>query len=125
MKLTERLSRSPYFGKNTDNKFLDLLLNLVFAQKINKGEFLVKAGEVCDRLIYIQTGLVRIFRTTEEKEITTWFVKEGDFITTVNSFHLGVPSEESFEALEDCVIYSINKKSYYLLAEIISQFAPF
>ena len=125
MKLSERLSNSPYFFKGSHSLFFDWFLKLVFSKKVNKGEFIIEAGEVCDKLYYIEKGLVRIYRLEGEKEITTWFTKEGDFVTTVNSFHSGLPSKEYFEAIEDSVIYYINKKSYLYLVELSTNFAKF
>jgi CRP/FNR family transcriptional regulator, anaerobic regulatory protein len=125
MKLSEKISESVFFKTKPNPVLLDWLFKLVFAQKVKKGEFILHEGEVCNRLYYIESGLIRIFRTQESKEISTWFAKEGDFISTVNSFHWGVPSLESFEALEDCVIYSITKKQYHFLVEQSSSFALF
>jgi hypothetical protein len=125
MKLSERLSKSPYFFKGTNSVFFDWFLKLVYSRKVKKGEFIVEEGEICDKLYYIEKGLVRIYRLEGEKEITTWFTKEGDFVTTVNSFHFGLPSKEYFEAIEDSVIYYINKKSYLYLVELSTNFAKF
>lgn len=125
MKLAERLAKSPYFFKGNHSLFFDWFLKLVFSKKVKKGEFIIVAGEVCDKLYYVEKGLVRIYRINGEKEITTWFSKEGDFVTTVNSFHFGQPSKEYFQAIEDSVIYYITKKSYLYLAEMSSHFAKF
>jgi CRP-like cAMP-binding protein len=125
MKLSERLSKSPYFFKGTNSVFFDWFLKLVYSRKVKKGEFIVEDGEICDKLYYIEKGLVRIYRLEGDKEITTWFTKEGDFVTTVNSFHFGLPSKEYFEAIEDSVIYYINKKSYLYLVELSTNFAKF
>ena len=115
MKLSERLSKSPYFFKGSNSLFFDWFLKLVYSRKVKKGEFIIEEGEICDKLYYIEKGLIRIYRIEGDKEITTWFTKEGDFVTTVNSFHFGLPSKEYFEAIEDSVIYYINKKSYLYL----------
>jgi len=125
MKLSERLSKSPYFFKGTNSVFFDWFLKLVYSRKVKKGEFIVEEGEICDKLYYIEKGLVRIYRLEGDKEITTWFTIEGDFVTTVNSFHFGLPSKEYFEAIEDSVIYYINKKSYLYLVELSTNFAKF
>lgn len=125
MKLSERLAKSPYFFKGSHSLFFDWFLQLVFSKKVNKGEFIIEAGDICDKLYYIEKGLVRIYRLEGEKEITTWFTKEGDFVTIVNSFHFGQPSKEYFEAIEDSVIYYINKKSYLYLVELSTNFAKF
>lgn len=125
MKLSERLSKSPYFFKGSNSVFFDWFLKLVYSRKVKKGEFIIEEGEICDKLYYIEKGLVRIYRLEGDKEITTWFTKEGDFVTTVNSFHFGLPSKEYFEAIEDSVIYYINKKSYLYLVELSTNFAKF
>ena len=125
MKLSERLSQSHYFFKGSNSVFFDWFLKLVYSRKVRKGEFIIEEGEICDKLYYIEKGLVRIYRIEGDKEITTWFTKEGDFVTTVNSFHFGLPSKEYFEAIEDSVIYYINKKSYLYLVELSSNFAKF
>ena len=125
MKLSERLSKSPYFFKGSNSVFFDWFLKLVYSRKVKKGEFIIEKGEICDKLYYIEKGLIRIYRIEGDKEITTWFTKEGDFVTTVNSFHFGLPSKEYFEAIEDSVIYYINKKSYLYLVELSTNFAKF
>jgi CRP-like cAMP-binding protein len=125
MKLSERLSKSPYFFKGSNSVFFDWFLKLVYSRKVKKGEFIIEEGEICDKLYYIEKGLIRIYRIEGDKEITTWFTKEGDFVTTVNSFHFGLPSKEYFEAIEDSVIYYINKKSYLYLVELSTNFAKF
>ena len=125
MKLSERRSKSPYFFKGSNSIFFDWFLKLVYSKKVKKGEFIIEEGEICDKLYYIEKGLIRIYRIEGDKEITTWFTKEGDFVTTVNSFHFGLPSKEYFEAIEDSVIYYINKKSYLYLVELSTNFAKF
>jgi CRP-like cAMP-binding protein len=125
MKLTERLAQSPYFIKGSNSVFFEWFLKLVYSKKVNKGEFIIEAGEICDKLFYIEKGLIRIYRMDDEKEVTTWFTKEGDFVTTVNSFHFGQPSKEYFEAIEDSIVYYINKKSYLYLVDLSTNFAKF
>jgi CRP-like cAMP-binding protein len=125
MKLSERISQSPYFFKGANSVFFDWFLKLVYSRKVKKGEIIVEEGEICDKLYYIEKGLIRIYRLEGDKEITTWFTREGDFVTTVNSFHFGLPSKEYFEAIEDSVIYYINKKSYLYLIELSTNFAKF
>jgi CRP-like cAMP-binding protein len=125
MKVAEKFLTSEYFKLGKSNQIIDWIIKLSFSKKIKKGQFLLNEGENCDKIFYIEKGLIRIFRTADDKEITTWFAKEGDFLTNANGFHFGVPSKESFEALEDCVIYETNRKSYLFLIEKFSSFALF
>jgi CRP-like cAMP-binding protein len=125
MKLSERIYHNSYFSKGNHSLFFDWALKLLISKKVKKGEFIIQAGEICDKLYYIEKGLIRIYISEGEKEITTWFTKEGDFVTSVSSFHYGLPSKENFEAIEDCVIYYINKKSYLYLTGLSTNFAQF
>ena len=84
MKLSERLSQSSYFFKGSNSLFFDWFLKLVYSRKVKKGEFIICEGEICDKLFYIEKGLVRIYRMEGDKEITTWFTKEGDFVLSTN-----------------------------------------
>lgn len=125
MKVSEKFLSSDYFKFGKSNQFIDWLIELSFSKKLKKGEYLVTEGDDCDKIYYVEKGLLRIFRTENEKEITTWFAKEGDFITNANSFHTGKPSKENFEALEDCTVYGTDRKTYLFLIEKSSSFALF
>jgi CRP-like cAMP-binding protein len=125
MKVGEKLLSSEYFKLGKSNQFIDWILELSFSKKIKKGEFLLQEGDDSDKIYYIEKGLIRIFRTSGDKEITTWFAKEGDFLTNATSFHYGSPSRENFEALEDCVVYGTDRKTYRFLIEKSSSFALF
>ena len=56
-----------------------------------------------------QIVMPKLGESIQEGTITKWFVKEGDFITSISSFHKQKPSEHYIDALEDCVIISINR----------------
>lgn len=125
MKVGDRFLSSEYFKLGKSNQFIDWFIKLCFSKKIKKGEFLLIEGDKCDKIYYVEKGIIRIFRTEESKEITTWFAKEGDFVTNANSFHFDKPSRENFEALEDCVVYGTDRATYRFLIEKSSSFALF
>lgn len=125
MRVAEKFLSSEYFKLGKSNQFIDWLIQLSISKKIKKGEFLLTEGDICDKIYYVEKGIIRIYRTEQAKEITTWFAKEGDFITNANSFHFGKPSRENFEALEDCVVYGTDRKTYRFLIEKSSSFALF
>jgi CRP-like cAMP-binding protein len=81
----------------------------MFVKKFKKKEYLLKEGEICKEIFYVQKGLLRVYIINEGKEINTWFVKEGEFITSISSYHKQIPSEHYIDALEDCEIISIKK----------------
>ncbi len=97
----------------------------IFLQKKSKGEFMLKEGEVCDKMYYLETGLVKVFSHLNDSEVVTWFTKEGEFLTLVNSFVNDKPSHESIEVLEDITYYAIPKNLYFQLIGFSTQITLF
>ena len=84
-------------------------LSAVLKEKecIKKG-FVLKAGQVCRNIYFIDKGLVRCYYTKGEKEICSWFMKEHDVIISVESFFQQKAAFENIQALEDCCLYYIS-----------------
>jgi CRP/FNR family transcriptional regulator, anaerobic regulatory protein len=77
-----------------------------------KGDFLLKSGQRCDKLSFIQSGILRMFVTTEDKEITQWISTKGYFSTDLSSFIFETPARWTIQALTDTELYSITKEDY-------------
>jgi CRP/FNR family transcriptional regulator, anaerobic regulatory protein len=107
-----------YFGViHTDD--LKTIISLFKLTTIKKGDFLLKAGKRCDHLSFVQTGLLRMFITTDEKEITQWISTKGSFSTDLSSFVFETTSRLSIQALTDTKIYSITKADYKKIGELV------
>ncbi|MHA8066530.1 Crp/Fnr family transcriptional regulator [Aquirufa sp. ROCK2-A2] len=125
MKLTERLQSGKYGIKGFGTAFLAATASLFMAQKYKKGDYILKQGEIGTKVFYIEKGLIRLSTTHKNKEISTWFAKEGDFIFNPKSFHYEVPSHENFQALEDCVVFSISKSMWFQVSTLESVYATY
>ncbi len=68
---------------------------------------LLRAGQTCRHVYFINSGLLRCYLMKDELEITTWLMKEGDVVFSVESFYLQTPSVEYIQALEDTTLYYI------------------
>jgi len=86
-----------------------------------KGEFLLKTKQQSNALSFIQDGLMRIYVTTEDKEITQWISTKGNFTTDLSSFIFGTPSRWNIQALVDSQVYTIHKNDYDKLNELIPE----
>ncbi|MBS1627717.1 MAG: Crp/Fnr family transcriptional regulator [Bacteroidetes bacterium] len=75
---------------------------------INRKELLLKEGQVCKYIFFVEKGLLRSYYYDEENEVTTWFMKENDFVISVKSFYLQEKSTEYIQALEECYLYYIS-----------------
>ena len=72
-----------------------------------KGNFVAELGTICDEMYFIVDGLLRGSYIIHEKEYTTRFYTEGQ--TIFMSPHDW--SNESLEALEETVLYTLEYKT--------------
>lgn len=86
----------------------DRLDDLTTVKEVKKGQSLLRNGERCSDLYHIEKGLLRGFYYSDEKEITHWFAREGEFATCFYSFITQKPAVESIETLEACELVSIS-----------------
>ncbi len=125
MNIFDKFLGNELFFRKAELSVVETFVSFLFSKKIKKGECILKEGDINNKIFYIQSGFFRVFKTDEGKEVNTWFVKEGDFIMSVNSFHKAIPSIETIEALEDGEVLSIRKELYYKLIKSNQKLALF
>jgi len=82
---------------------------------LQKNDFFVKAGHFSDRIAFVQSGLLRSYFTTKEKEITTFFALPGSVSMDARSFLVMKQSLESIQALVRSELLVIYRKDLYTL----------
>jgi len=87
--------------------------------ELAKGDYFLKQGRYCDRMAFITSGLMRIYREVEGKEVTQWISSQGYFVTDLASFVFQSPGRWNIQALTDCSLYSIDHNSYQNLGQTI------
>jgi CRP/FNR family transcriptional regulator, anaerobic regulatory protein len=82
-----------------------------------KKQFLLKPGEISKSILFVEKGMLRSYYYDNDKEITNWFMKEGQLVISVNSFFNQIPCDEFIQAIEDCKVWQMRYEHYrYLLA---------
>ena len=84
---------------------LDILENVLVQMKFAKGEMILKEGEVCKNIYYIEKGLVRQFYFKKGKDVTEHMAPEGEIIMCIESLFKEEPTRLQVEALEPVLIY--------------------
>jgi len=80
-------------------------------ETIKKGGFLWKAGQRCNNLYFVTSGIARLFFYTEEaEENTVHFISENNFITDLESLRIQTPSSISCIAAIDCNVVVIKSQ---------------
>lgn len=101
---------------------VDYLCQTLKIRELPKRDYLLRPGQVCRIICFIQKGLLRCFNINGEHEVCSWFMKEGDVIISVESFYHQKESYEAIQALEDCTLHYI---TYSELQYIYKTFPEF
>ncbi len=75
-----------------------------------KGDFLLKEGQVISNLFVIEKGLVRYFYSINEQEINVGFGFENEILGSVMPLFFNLPSIENIQFLEDTTLYYISRR---------------
>lgn len=76
------------------------------------GDYIVKAGEVCKNVFFIEKSISRCYFLGEDgEEKTLWLEPEMSFITEYESFNSQAPSQSSIHIYEDSLMCSIDRES--------------
>jgi CRP-like cAMP-binding protein len=91
-------------------------------KKLRKKQYLLQEGEVCKNVAFVEKGLLRAF-TIDEKgtEHIMQFAFEGWWMADQYSFLTGEPSNYNIEALEDCELLLLSRKSEEEMMEKVPQ----
>ena len=83
------------------DKEFDDTVDFFKEQVLQKGDFFVTSGKVCQQVAFINSGSFRVFYLNEKGEdITSCFCTSNNFTTSYKSFILQQPSSLSIQAIE-------------------------
>lgn len=88
---------------------LDTLESILVARKYSKGEIILKEGDVCRDINYIDRGLIRQYYHKHGKEVTEHLGSDHSIFMCIESLFKEEPSLIEVEALETSFIYSLPK----------------
>jgi CRP-like cAMP-binding protein len=88
---------------------LDVLESILVPMKFAKGDMILKEGEVCRHIYFIDKGLVRQFYIKHGKEVTEHLGDDHSIFMCIESLFKEIPTQLQVEALEPCMIYALPK----------------
>ena len=103
-------------------ELVDYLQAHVKTRELHKKDFLLKIGHVNREIYFVNKGLLRCFYMIDDKEVSSWFMKEGDVMISVESFFKQSKSYESIQAVENSIVHFI---TYAELQFIYQNFCEF
>jgi CRP/FNR family transcriptional regulator, anaerobic regulatory protein len=87
-----------------------------------KGAEILARGAVCGEIFFLSSGMVVGLKWQKGKQVTTWIMREGDVVTSPESFFDQTPSTERIIAVEDCTGWGI---TWVELEDTYTQFPEF
>jgi CRP-like cAMP-binding protein len=94
---------------NISTEAADDLQDYLTTKSFDKGELLLRNGDTCKKLYFIEGGLIKTFFTKDDKEFIMKFFPEHTLFTVVNSFETQTPSNYEIMALEKTTVTYILK----------------
>lgn len=88
---------------------LDVLESILVPMKFSKGEMILKEGEVCRSIYYLDKGMIRQFYYKNSKEVTEHLGEDHTIFMCIESLFKEEPTLLQVEALETSMIYAIPK----------------
>lgn len=86
---------------------------------LKKGDFLVQAGGRSGHLCFVQSGLLRMFAQTDQKEVTQWIASPGYFAVDLAGFAFRQPARLNIQALTDCSLLALSMADYAHMGEVL------
>jgi CRP-like cAMP-binding protein len=91
------------------SKELETYLELNLKRRVlKKKDVLLRQGQVCRNIYFVESGLLRCYYMKDEQDVSSWFMRENNFLISVESFYKQVPSYETIHAIEDSVLHYLD-----------------
>ena len=88
---------------------LDVLESILVPMKFQKGEVILKEGDVCKNIYWVVKGLVRQFYIKNGKELTEYMAVENTICMSIESLFKEEPSRQQIHAIEPTIIFALPK----------------
>ncbi|MCK7592026.1 Crp/Fnr family transcriptional regulator [Subsaxibacter sp. CAU 1640] len=97
--------------------------HLIISKTVEKGEFLLKEGEICNHSFFVEKGLLRFYALNEEgKENILQFATENWIVSDRGSAYFQQPSTYYIDAIEPTTVVMINQDFINKVTEINPNF---
>ena len=91
-------------------------------QIVQKKNLLLREGDTCRYVWFINKGLTRIYYINKEgEEVSTDFLKEGQFVTNFRSFITQTTATINIDALEPCELLAMSFEDRKVILEKVAE----
>ena len=84
---------------------------------ISKGTVIQKVNQFSNRILFIESGLLRVFYVDDGKDITHFFFEENHFVAPILSIYQNTPERYEWESIETCQVRVIAHEDFLKLED--------
>jgi CRP-like cAMP-binding protein len=102
-----------------------LLLEHAQLLTLKRRAFFLQEGKICRHISFVETGSLRAYYVTNDKEINTGFYLENCFTTSLKSLRNGTPAEQYIQAMETSRLWLFAKEDLLQLYKQCAELESF
>ena len=107
------------------NKYIELtegemddIVNRFKTKEVKKNDYLLKQGNICKDLVFVQKGCLRLYYLNHDIEVSVWFAFQQSSAIEIYSFISENPSNYFIQAIEDSEVLYLSKTELLKLYEL-------
>ena len=109
-----------------DEEEINYLTSLLTSREVIKKSLLLKEGQICRSLIYVDSGALRAYCIDKDsKEATIMFAAAGWWVTDMYCFINEKPAMMYIEAIENSYLFQISREHWQQLLYKVPKFERF
>jgi CRP-like cAMP-binding protein len=112
--LISQLNSLAHFSDDEMNTLVDMVEKL----SLKKGDHLLKIGQVCRHVAYIESGLTMHYHLHDGIEIPVDFQGEGEWVSYLKSLMSRTASDMGIKVLEDTTLFRLSADNLDRLVEL-------
>jgi CRP-like cAMP-binding protein len=82
-------------------------------RQLQKGHCLAIQGEYCVHFYYLVEGILISTTNRSDKQLTTFIVADGSFVTSISGMYGQKPSDESIFAIENTLVIGLHAQDFH------------
>lgn len=98
----------------------DKIESKITLNEYNKDISILEEGKICNKLYFIENGLIRFYTISDGEEISKFFTLAPYCFTSQRSFTEQIPSKEGIKTIEASRIWEMNRNDAFELLTIQS-----
>jgi CRP-like cAMP-binding protein len=92
---------------------------------LEKGGYYLRTGKYCNKMSFIESGILRVYVNLPDREVTQWVGTAGYFMTDVQGFMFRKDARFNIQALTEARLFSIDYEGYLLMGKLVPKWHEF